>query len=72
MGVAEYLHKLFDDRILVFLGTCCACISKFLFPSAAMEAGAVAVLIVMILDLLTRLFAQARKACTVAAVFKLV
>lgn len=62
MGVAEYTHKLFDDKILVFLGACWACIGKFLFPSAAMEAGAVAVLIVMILDLLTRLFAQARKA----------
>ncbi|MEG1543065.1 MAG: phage holin family protein [Tannerellaceae bacterium] len=62
MGVAEYTHKLFDDKILVFLGACWVCIGKFLFPSAAMEAGAVAVLIVMILDLLTRLFAQARKA----------
>jgi len=62
MGVVEYIQKLFKDWILVFFGACWACISDFLFPSAAMRAGAEAVLIVMVLDLLTRLFAQARKA----------
>ena len=56
-----YVHKLFEDWILVFLATCGACIGKFLFPSTAIKAGAVAVLIVMILDLLTRLFAESRK-----------
>lgn len=62
MSIVEYLHTCFDNKVVVFLGAIWACIGNFLFPTEAVQAAAIAVLIIMILDLLTRLFAEARKA----------
>lgn len=55
-----YVKNLFSDVICVVASTVWGCISAFLFPETAVLTAAGAVLGIMVLDLLTKMFALAR------------
>jgi phage-related holin len=57
----EYIRKIFEDKILVALGAIWAFIYQLCFPEASYAVGALAVLGIMALDLLTKLFALSRQ-----------
>ena len=61
MAVVEYAKKLFDDKLLVACSAIWTCIANFLFPNAAVKTAVTAVLIIMLLDLLTRIYALTRQ-----------
>ena len=66
----ETIKRLFENEILVVLGTLWAAIYTFLFPTATIATAAVAVLIIMCLDLITKLFAIAKQAGGLRKAFK--
>lgn len=57
----EQIKKLFDNEIIVGLGAAWAWLVTFLFPTSTIATAAGAVLILMVLDLITKLFALAKK-----------
>ncbi len=61
MGVWEYLKSLFENHVFVILGVIWATISSFLFPEAAYLTAAGAVLGMMMLDLVTKIYSLARQ-----------
>lgn len=59
--IGSYIISLFENHILVAVSAAGAFIYRFFFPEQQYLCGAAAVLGVMILDLLTKLFALSRK-----------
>ena len=57
----EQIKKLFDNEIIVGIGAAWAGIVTFIFPTASIKTAAGAVLILMGLDLITKIFALAKK-----------
>jgi len=57
----EYLKGLFENHVFVILGIIWATISSFLFPEEAYLTSAGAVLGMMALDLVTKLYSLARR-----------
>lgn len=57
----EQIKRLFDNEVVVGLGAAWAWIVTFLFPTSTIATAAGAVLILMGLDLITKIFALARK-----------
>jgi phage-related holin len=57
----EYIKKIFENKILVALGAIWAFIYQLCFPESSYAVGALAVLGIMALDLLTKLFALSRQ-----------
>ena len=62
MSVVDYLKGLFENVFCVSLGLCWGAISSFLFPEEAYKTAAMAVLIMMTLDLVTKLYALRHQA----------
>jgi hypothetical protein len=68
--IGSYIAGLFENHLIVTISAIGAFLYRFFFPEQQYLCGAAAVLGIMILDLLTRLFALARthgglkKACT--------
>ena len=58
--IGSYIAKLFDNNCLVAISAIGAFLYRFFFPETQYLCGAAAVLGVMILDLLTKLFALSR------------
>lgn len=56
----DTISNLFGNELLVALGALWACITSFLFPTALVGTSAIAVLIMMALDLITKLFSLAK------------
>lgn len=61
MDAAEYVKKIFEDKILVTLSAAWAPLYKIMFPEAAYALAAGAVLGIMCIDLLTKLYALSRQ-----------
>jgi len=61
MNAWEYLKGLFENHIFVILGIIWATISSFLFPEECYLTSAGAVLGMMALDLVTKLYSLARR-----------
>lgn len=65
IGLFEYIRKLFDNRALtaisLFTSTAVSLTYKFLFPEKQYLYGALAVLVIMVLDLATKLFSLSRQ-----------
>jgi hypothetical protein len=57
----EYIKNLFDNCILVAISAIWGVVSQFLFPDQALLAAAAAVLGIMGVDLLTKMFALSRQ-----------
>ena len=57
----EHIKRLFDNEVIVGLGAAWAWIVTFVFPTASIKTAAGAVLILMGLDLITKIFALAKK-----------
>lgn len=57
----ETTKKMFGDNVLVALGVVWTTVTTFILPTSLIRASAVAVLLMMGLDLLTRLFAIAKQ-----------
>lgn len=57
----EYIKNLFDNCIVVTFSALWAMIAGFIFPEQAYTTAAIAVSVVMLLDLMTKLFALARQ-----------
>lgn len=57
----EYIKKLFDNRIINAIGTVWGAIIAFLFPTSTILTASGAVLLIVGLDLLTKLYALARQ-----------
>lgn len=57
----EYIKNLFDNCIVVAFSAIWAVIAGFIFPEQAFKTAAIAVSVVMLLDLLTKLFSLARQ-----------
>lgn len=66
----EQVKKLFDNEIFITIGAIWATVSNFLFPSSTIYTAAMAVLGIMALDLLTKLFALVRQSGGVKKAFK--
>lgn len=60
--LSGYIQKLFDNHIFVVLSAVGACLYSFFFPTEQYLIGASAVLGLMVLDLLTKLYALYRQA----------
>jgi len=60
--MGQYIKNLFENNILVALSTIWGVIAAFLFPESAILTAAGAVLGIMLLDLLTKLFALSKQA----------
>jgi phage-related holin len=60
--VGSYIQKLFQNHILVFLSAIGAFLYNFFFPDTQYLYSAAAVLGIMLLDLLTKLYALKRQA----------
>lgn len=56
----EYIKKLTDNDFFVILGSIWGIVSCFLFPSDAVYKSTLAVIGIMVIDLITRLYALAR------------
>ena len=54
--LSGYIQKLFDNNILVVLSAVGACLYSFFFPTEQYLYGAAAVLGIMVLDLITKLY----------------
>lgn len=61
-AVGSYIHKLFSSEVLVAVSAVGACLHSFFFPEQEYLCGALAVLGIMVLDLITKLFALYRQA----------
>jgi len=65
IGLFEYIRKLFDNRALTAISlvtsTAVSLAYKFLFPEKQYLYGAAAVLVIMVLDLATKLFSLSRQ-----------
>lgn len=59
----EQIKRLFENEVIVGLGAIWAWIMTFLFPTSTMATAAGAVLILMGLDLITKIYALSRKNC---------
>lgn len=57
----EQIKKLFDNEVIVGLGAAWAWVITFIFPTASIKTAAGAVLILMGLDLITKIFALAKQ-----------
>lgn len=57
----EYIRNLFENCIMVAISAIWAAVAGFIFPEQAIQTAAAAVAVVMILDLVTKLFALARQ-----------
>lgn len=57
----EHIKKLFDNEVIVGLGAAWAWVITFVFPTASIKTAAGAVLILMGLDLITKIFALAKQ-----------
>jgi len=57
----EYISKIFEDKILVVLGAVWAFVYELCFPESAYAIGAAAVLGIIVLDLLTKMFTLSRQ-----------
>ena len=57
----EQIKRLFDNEVVVTLGIIWAWIVSFLFPTPLVATAAGAALIMMVLDLMTKIFALARQ-----------
>lgn len=68
--MTEYISKLFGNDILVGLAAVGTLFYSFFFPETAYLYGAIAVLIIMVLDLLTKLFSLSRQAGGARKAFK--
>jgi len=55
--MTEYLKKLFDNKTLTIMSAVGAFLYKFLFPEKQYLYGALAVLVIMVLDLTTKMYA---------------
>lgn len=60
--LVEYLKKLFQNDTLFYISGVGSLAYRFLFPEAQYLYSAVAVLIIMVLDLATKLFSLSRQA----------
>jgi len=68
--ISRYIAGLFSNKVVVVLSAMSAFCWSFLFPNTQYVAGAAAVLGMMILDLLTKLFALSRKSNSLKQAFK--
>jgi hypothetical protein len=57
----ETIKRLFENEILVALSSIWACIITFLFPTSTIATAAGAVMIIMCLDIVTKMFAIAKQ-----------
>lgn len=57
----EHIKKLFDNEVIVGLGAIWAWVLTFLFPTSTIATAAGAVLILMGLDLVTKIFALSKR-----------
>lgn len=57
----EQIKKLFDNEVIVGLGAAWAWVVTFIFPTTTIATAAGAVLILMGLDLITKIFALAKQ-----------
>ncbi len=60
--IGSYIQKLFENNILVAVSAAGAALYQFFFPETQYLYGAGAVLLMMVLDLLTKLYALGRQA----------
>lgn len=60
MNTAEYLRKIFEDRVVVAVSAVLSIVYQLVFPERAYLLAAVAVLGIIMLDLITKLFALSR------------
>lgn len=56
----EQLKRLFENEVLVALGALWACITTFILPTETIAASVTGVLIIMCLDLVTKLYSLAK------------
>lgn len=61
-GIIDYLQKLFEDHVMVFLSMIGALLCKFFFPTTQYLYSTIAVLVMMGLDLLSKLYSLKRQA----------
>jgi hypothetical protein len=60
--IMDYLQKLFENHVRVILSMIGALLYNFFFPTTQYLYGAIAVLVMMVLDLLTKLYSLKRQA----------
>lgn len=58
----EYIKNLFENGVMVAISAIWGVISSFIFPERTLLTAAAAVLIIMLVDLITKLFALAKRA----------
>jgi len=58
----EYFKELFTDRLLVLLGALWSAVYRLIFPDESYLLAAGAVLVIMCVDLLTKIYALSRQA----------
>lgn len=61
-GIMDYLQKLFENHVMVFLSMIGALLYNFFFPTTQYLYSTIAVLVMMVLDLLTKLYSLKRQA----------
>jgi len=61
-GIIDYLHKLFENHVRVILSMIGALLYNFFFPTTHYLYSTIAVLVMMSLDLLTKLYSLKRQA----------
>lgn len=68
--MVSYIKSLFEDRICLFASMAWGAVSTFLFPESAYITASAAVLGMMALDLLTKLYALSKQAGGLRKAFK--
>ena len=66
----ENIKKLFENDVIVAIGSIWAWLMTFLFPTATIKTAAGAVMIIMCLDLVTKFFAIAKQSGGIIAAFR--